>query len=62
MLKCPICKGLIEELEFVDTRVEPSKVTLFIYGECSQCGKSYQWFEDYAYTGYHGLEQTENKN
>ena len=54
---CPTCGGEVVALDTLDTYMGTSTVTLFMIGECDQCGKLYQWNEEYTLAGYCNLEQ-----
>ena len=54
---CPACGGEVVAFDTLDTYMGTSTVTLFMIGECDQCGKLYQWNEEYSLAGYCNLEQ-----
>ena len=54
---CPTCGGEVVAFDTLDTYMGISTVTLFMIGECDQCGKLYQWNEEYTLAGYCNLEQ-----
>lgn len=59
---CPTCGGEVVAFDTLDTYMGPSAVTLFMIGECDQCGKLYQWNEEYTLAGYSNLEQIHDQN
>ena len=58
-VKCPICGGLLEEHDCVDVEVETNRVRMFKVGECPDCNKYYQWYEEFTYEGYTTPENIE---
>lgn len=60
-VKCPICGGELEEHDCVDIEVDMNCVRLFKVGACPNCGKCYQWHEEFTYEGYTIPEEIEEE-
>ena len=58
---CSACGGEVVETDHIDTFIERSAVVLLLLGECSCCGKSYQWHEEYVFSRRCNLEPAEDE-
>lgn len=60
--KCLTCHTELEELDCTDIETSFNYVRLLKVGSCPDCGKFYQWYEEFAYEGHTIPEEIDQQN